>query len=414
MPSYPFRNAWFYRLRLYAFALQLMLVIVVPLFVDLSYSSIPLILLLGLIPVSDLIIKRFIDAPHVGAVILFDTALITAVLFFSGGAANPFSILYLVQVVLAVVLLGPDWAWRMVLFTSLCFGSLFLLSSSGSHAHHLHGGLTLHLLGMLGAYVVVSGFVAFFLSRIVRLQEEQLETIAHLESQQRELAMMTSWTTHAAHQLGTPLSTIRLIAHELKVGFDSELAIDSDEVLGELETLERESERCREVIDSLCGEVGNLTGEKFIPCSVSEFVDFLRYRNHPLVKFCIENDPELLWLLPKRSLVIAVEALIQNALDVHRDKKLEDQVTVTFGGVNGDFRVSVRDLGTGIPFEFVDKVQSPFFTTKVNGMGLGLYIVSLTCNSLDGALSFESQSGIGNLVTMTLPLSVVQSFKVAL
>ncbi|HEY5374099.1 MAG TPA: hypothetical protein VIK01_10470, partial [Polyangiaceae bacterium] len=89
------------------------------------------------------------------AVLVLDVLTLTGLLLSAGGAANPFSVFYLVHVALSALLLAPQRAWLVAALSSLAFGSLFVLPSHtiDPHAMHMHHGASaMHLRGMWLAY----------------------------------------------------------------------------------------------------------------------------------------------------------------------------------------------------------------------------------------------------------------------
>jgi two-component system sensor histidine kinase RegB len=98
----------------------------------------------------------------VGVVMLLDAAVLTVVLDLTGGASNPFSTLYLVNVALGAVLLPPRWAWALLVASLLAFGSLFLHEYFTSPSHHVVLGmdptqlLRAHLRGMWVSFALAA------------------------------------------------------------------------------------------------------------------------------------------------------------------------------------------------------------------------------------------------------------------
>jgi signal transduction histidine kinase len=69
-------------------------------------------------------------------------------------------------------------------------------------------------------------------------------------------------------------------------------------------------------------------------------------------------------------------------------------------------RVSISDTGIGVPEENLEKIFEPFFSTKGGGLGLGLATTKRIVEEHGGRISFESKSGEGSVVSVTLPLNV--------
>lgn len=102
-------------------------------------------------------------------------------------------------------------------------------------------------------------------------------------------------------------------------------------------------------------------------------------------------------------LVECFDALIENSIEASIKKPIE--VTINLEKVNGFIRISFADNGEGIPNEFVDKVFTPFFTTKgTKATGLGLWLVYQKIKHFGGNVEIDSVSKQGTVVTIELPI----------
>jgi signal transduction histidine kinase len=68
-------------------------------------------------------------------------------------------------------------------------------------------------------------------------------------------------------------------------------------------------------------------------------------------------------------------------------------------------KISISDTGPGIPVHLKDRIFAPFFTTKINGTGLGLTFVQRVVNQHGGIISVDSEEGLGSKFTILLPLT---------
>ncbi len=108
----------------------------------------------------------------VAAVMVADALVLTVVLDLTGGAANPFSTLYLVDVALAAVLLPPRWSWLVLAACLAGFGGLFLHERLVGVGHHIHPAIgkdaliNVHLAGMWVALALASAFVVLFVHQL--------------------------------------------------------------------------------------------------------------------------------------------------------------------------------------------------------------------------------------------------------
>src|SRR5439155_21121828 len=120
------------------------------------------------------------NAEHlVGALFCLDTLCLTLILALSGGPANPFSLLYLVQITFSAVVLRKWWTWTLGVLSTLSFGILFWISRDipAFHEHTQSGEFSLHLLGMWIAFATAALLISFFVSKLsaeVRKKEHEI------------------------------------------------------------------------------------------------------------------------------------------------------------------------------------------------------------------------------------------------
>ena len=167
--------------------------------------------------------ERPIGPYTIGAVLVADTVLLTTLLFFSGGPSNPFSSLYLVYVTLAALALGIRWASAVVGSAAAGYAFLFYAHVSVAMLEHVHhGGL-----GVLDASASHVGCIhgdrdAY---RVLRVARRRTPCASAMRSSPRrsasadrteKLVSLTTLAAGAAHELGTPLSTIAVASNELE------------------------------------------------------------------------------------------------------------------------------------------------------------------------------------------------------
>src|SRR5262245_15454591 len=153
----------------------------------------------------------------IGAAILIDVGLLTWILYLVGGPLNPFSVVFLVEITLAAVMLGHRWAIAIAALSIGAYGFTFfhyrpLEFSDSESSQHVR---TLHLAGMWVAFVAAAVLIAHFVSRVSEaLDRRSRELVAarHAAARGERLAALLSLGAGAAHELATPLSTIRTVA----------------------------------------------------------------------------------------------------------------------------------------------------------------------------------------------------------
>lgn len=340
-----------------------------------------------------------------------DVVLLTLLLWYSGGPANPLTLLYVVHVALGAVMVPPGLGWTVGALVVFCYGTLFVLPHpiGGTFAVSslLLGspGFRDHLLNQWWAFTGVAMLLAYFVTRVTSsliLRERELASFARRAARSEKMASLATLATGAAHELGTPLGTIGLVAKELQ------RAIDRDrpkaELLDDARLIASQVERCRTIIDSMRSEagVGYEMPEKL---ALGEVMDKAREKLPPGYPDRLNVDGEFNGFVwgPRRSLCQALRNLLKNALDAGDD---EARVRVN-GELAGDvFRLEIRDQGGGMAAEVLDRVGEPFFTTKEagRGMGLGLFVTQAVIERVGGQIELESELGHGTRVTVVLPL----------
>lgn len=404
----------FIRFRWCAFIGQLLVLFFATYFFGLTLPQTVIISWLLLIPATNLCIywrpiRHFSERTLVGCLLVIDTGILTAVLCEAGGATNPFTIVYLLHVVLAAIMLNPIWAWSIAAFSSLGFALLFIFPRPVPEweIHGVHQGFSLHLHGMLFAYITAAAIVAYFLNKIagdLRNKEQKLQRFQYLAANQQRLAALTAITAGAAHELGTPLSTIAVIGRELELAI-AKRCPDYD-LLEDLSLLKSETLRCKDVLQQLAEKTGELFGEAPQSVTVSQLIqDAVASLNTASAGFNVSGAVDIvLFKVPKRALALTLRALIKNSLEASGPTRSPVEITAQDKGAA--VLLEISDRGVGMDAATIERIGEPFFSTKKvgNGMGLGVYISKLTVEQLGGSLVFQSTQGQGTCARLTLPI----------
>lgn len=344
---------------------------------------------------------RRIERPGVvHAAVVFDLAVFTALLGLTGGASNPFSVLYLLHVALAAVLLGPAWTGGVTVLAAVGFGLLFLVTDP--HAMHRAGAgaMQAHLWGMWVAFAATGAGISWFVARLasaLRRREAELVVLRRRAEAQERMVSLATLAAGAAHELGSPLAAIAIAAKEIEL-----LAGDSPEVVGEARAQRAQVDRCRDILGRLTQRAGAAQGEMVEPVGIAVIVAriaaTLPSRDRDRLR--VAGAAELAILAPPHALGEAVGSLVHNALLAG-----PGEVVVSAEGQGAAVLLTVADQGAGMGREVLDRVGEPFFTTRPTGegMGLGLFLARRFAESVGGGLSMESAPGSGTRATLRLP-----------
>jgi two-component system sensor histidine kinase RegB len=344
-----------------------------------------------------------------GAVFALDTLCLTAMLGLTGGPNNPFSLLYLVQITLSAVVLHKNLTWALGILSTACFGLLFFvhLPLAALETHHDQGGLSPHLVGMWIAFVMAAGLITFFTGKVsdaLRRREREVLDLQEQVAKHERLASLVTLAAGAAHELGTPLATIAVVARELERYAMNVSA--GDAVLDDAKLIRSEVERCRLILARMSAQGAEPMGETPREIKIAHLLSDIhsQFPESERGLITIESPDETMTaILPVQATIQAVAALVQNALDANLDRR---PVVVRAERSGSELSISIVDHGSGMPDNVLRRIAEPFFTTKEpgRGMGLGTFLVRTFAERLGGRLIFQSTSGQGTTVTVELPL----------
>ena len=160
---------WLSRMRWGALAIQAAAIWIASELLDVELPLVPMWSLVALGAASNLWLgSRKEEAGHLGAFLVLDVALLSGLLYFSGGPTNPFSIIYVVYIAMSAVMLSPKWTWTIAALSILSFGTLFVVHVPSEHLGHAGhgGGFQTHLYGMFIALVMAVALITYFVSQL--------------------------------------------------------------------------------------------------------------------------------------------------------------------------------------------------------------------------------------------------------
>jgi two-component system sensor histidine kinase RegB len=322
---------------------------------------------------------------------------LTALLAVSGAAQNPFTLLYCVPITLATIV-AQKWTLRVAALSVVGFG--ILLSETtlalAEHRHHgAHAHFFQHVRGMAVALAVAGAFVTLFVHRIGRsLAHKELKIVElSRQRQQDHLAIaLGTLSAGAAHELGSPLGSIQLLAEELP-------HLSAEEQQQAVATIVVEVQRMKSIVHGM--DSSQLSAEILrggTPWRLSDLCAEAESLGIPCRFTGGANEEST---QPYQIVRQITRELLRNAASVKSDARVSMRV---IGEANG-FVVTVEDDGPGFTEEQKLHATEPF-VSHTGGTGLGLFLASIHARQLGGELVIESEVGAGARVSLRLPCSL--------
>ncbi|MEM8784336.1 MAG: ActS/PrrB/RegB family redox-sensitive histidine kinase [Pseudomonadota bacterium] len=335
----------------------------------------------------------------------FDIVQLSLLLMFTGGLQNPFALLLLAPVTIAASTLHLRTALMLLGLAFACGTGLALwywpLPWSPGEALILP---QLYILGLWAALVLGLSFMMFYAARIAnearRLSEALTQGRLSLAREQK-LSALGGLAAAAAHELGTPLASIYLVAREMQKEVP-----EGDPLREDVDILMGEAKRCREILGRL-SRAPDETDGYFAKTRLGDLLEELAAKNRTGEKAVhvhaqaassavdtaepiVDRSPELLQGLGN---------LLHNAVDFARSR-VDVQASWTGDGVS----VEISDDGPGFRSDLLDRLGEPYVTSRprgvdapredeTGGMGLGFFIAKTMLEHTGAVLSFGNKKG---------------------
>ncbi len=309
----------------------------------------------------------------------YDLLQLSLLLFLTGGLENPFAMLFLGPLMIAAVSLSARYTTALTLLVVVCATTLTFyhrpLPWFPGEAFHLP---VLYRLGVWGGIVLGTGFAAAYAWRIAEEARRLGDALAATELvlvREQHLTQLDGLAAAAAHELGTPLATIKLVAKDLQKQFPSEGPTGED-----LTLLMQEVERCRTILGtltSLGSEPGHIIGTLTMGLLLEEVVQ--PQRNFGVaIRIVTEGTGGEPKTKRNPGVLYGIGNLIENAIDF-----AADEVRIVARWSETIVAIVVEDDGPGFAHDVVLRLGEPYLTHKSDrrakgedgsGLGLGLFI----------------------------------------
>lgn len=377
--------------------------------------------------------------------LLIDVAALTALLYLSGGSANPFVSLLLLPLTIAAISLTPGYAWAMAAATVAAYTTLMALhlplpspssalpgqdalltlvgagpvapapvmdhsshaamagmdhGDHGAHAEHSNGGsFSLHLLGMWFNFLVSAAVVGFFLTRMaatLRTREQELAAAREEALRNEQILALGTLAAGAAHQLGTPLSTLAVLLREMEMDHPHGVLAD------DLALARQQVDHCKATLSALLARAGTARREDARAVALADWLGAMVDRwqlLRPSALLSTRLDGPAVTILDERSLEQALLNLLDNAADAS-----PEQVELDATWNERECILEILDRGPGLDRETAGRIGQAFISTKAGGLGIGLFLSNATIERFGGKVELYPRPSGGTCTRVSLAL----------
>jgi two-component system, sensor histidine kinase RegB len=345
-----------------------------------------------------------VSNPELFAQLSADVIALTTLLYFGGGSTNPFVSLYLLPLVIAAATLPPRYTWGMAALTAACYSLLMAYYIPLPHIHHNEDdAFNIHVMGMWLGFVISAVVVAYFvvqMAQAVRNRDEMLARVREEILRNERIVALGTQAAGAAHEMGTPLSTMAVVIGELQ----NDVAAGQPALHDSLTILDEQVRGCKRILDKIMANAQDSGASMPRPADelIAEVLDewqLLRptaqYRYH-------SNGTQS---APRINVDITLRAALMNLLNNAADASPQP-IEIRARWDSANFTLEIHDHGAGLSEEAALKAGSAFFTTKQEGRGLGLFLANATIERMGGTVRLFNRDQGGAATELTLPIIV--------
>jgi two-component system sensor histidine kinase RegB len=327
----------------------------------------------------------------------FDIAELAVLLFLTGGLQNPFAFLFLGPVLLSATALPPRFTLMLGGFAVACATVLvfvhYPLPWDSDDPLQLP---PIYMMGVWFSILLAIGFIGVYAWQITEEARQLSDALAATElvlAHEQHLSQLDGLAAAAAHELGTPLSTISVIAKEL------ENAIPADAPHGDdVRLLREQAARCRDILAKIT-ELSS--GEPFDRIPLTALIEEVvaPHRDFGVeigVTMPPERDAEPLGAR-NPAVLYGLGNIVENAVDFAHER-----VDVEAEWSDETIEVTITDDGPGFAPEVLDRIGEPYVTTRrripnakdeePTGLGLGFFIAKTLLERSGATLSFANRA----------------------
>jgi two-component system sensor histidine kinase RegB len=341
----------------------------------------------------------------------YDILQLSALLALTGGLQNPFALLSAVPVTVAATILSLRATMVLCALALACISVVAVYHWPLPWGDALLVLPPLYLTGLWAALVLGTVFLAAYVWRIAaeaRRMDDAFNALQDALAREQQLSALGALAAAAAHELGTPLSTIAVVANELARDLPAGSGAREDAKL-----LVTQTARCREILGRLTALRHGEFDSPYGRLPLSGLVEAVA-APHRRTDRAIEIRPAALKgsraaepvVTRRAELMHGLGAVIENAVDFARTA-----VDVEVGWDERLARIAVSDDGPGFPPGILSELGEPYVSTRreAGRLGLGLFIAKTLLERTGAGVTFHNRPGGGATVIVEWPRAGIEA-----
>ena len=413
------------RLRWLAVLGQLAAIFIVAQGLEFDVPVVPCVTIVGLSALLNLALQiafnpmQRLEPVHAAALLALNIVELAGLLFLTGGLQNPFSFLFLAPVLISATALPVRLTIALGCLAAACASALVFfhlpLPWEGEDPLVLP---PIYLLGVWLSILLAIGVTSLYAFQVTEEARKLSDALAATElvlAREQHLTQLDGLAAAAAHELGTPLSTIFLIAREL------EKSVKDSQLAGDLKTLREQAQRCREIL----GKITQLSssGAPFDRMKLSTLIEELvaPHRDFGVaikVRLAVAATREPV-AARNPAILYGIGNILENAVDFAK------QAVEVNAWWNADtIEIVISDDGPGIAPDMLKRIGEPYLSrrrtaddaqSERSGLGLGVFIARTLLERTGAKVSFTNRifPDHGAVVHIVWPRSVFEASETA-
>ena len=333
--------------------------------------------------------------------LIFDIFQLGILFFFTGGVTNPFIYLIIIPAVFSSQYLHFFSSIILVTIITIIVIFLSFFYQDLPHPGELHYHVPDYYLFAIPISIIIGLFFlvyfGFKFGEESRIRKKAYDKIQELMARESELLSLGAQAAASAHSLGTPLSTILLIATELQKDFGNNKKFKKD-----LDLLLSQSIRCREILKKL--SLNPSIEDEFLNISlplndyISEIVRSYEEISKKIFSINLKNNKNPIYTNKSIEIIYGLRNFIGNA-----NKFSKEKIDISIISDNNETTIIIKDDGPGFPKDLIDKdkLGEPYIRTvdqqniSKYGLGLGTFIGKTLLEKNFANISFKNSSDNG-------------------